>query len=54
MDGRNILSGEASLRTATPPPPVALHLFSSWALRGVGGGALTAWSGAAAKADVNL
>lgn len=26
--------GEAGLRTATPPPPVALHLFSSWARGG--------------------
>ena len=33
--------GEAGLRTATPPPPVALHLFSSWA-RGGGGWELTA------------
>lgn len=44
-------SGEAGLRTATPPPPVALHLFPSWAR---GGGVGTDRRGAAAKADVNL
>lgn len=49
MNRRNVLSGEAGLRTATPPPPVALHRFSLWVF-----GGLTAPSGAAAQANVNL
>jgi hypothetical protein len=49
VNGRTVVSGEAGLRTATPPPPVALHLFSLWFL-----GGLTAPSRVAAKANVNL